>query len=73
MPSRAATVNARSVLTIKGIIMEFVSGILFTLFFGFIGNTIYKSHKKQLERSAYIPPAGLGSRPGKEFLDKQDR
>ena len=40
--------------------MEFLAGIIFTLFIGFIGYKIDQANKRKKTREAYIPPAGSG-------------
>ena len=47
--------------------MEFLAGIVFTLFVGFIGHKINQSIKKKKAREAYVPVKT--QRPIKDFPD----
>ncbi len=53
--------------------MELIPGILFTLFFQFIGYQIWKAYKRrQITRDAYIAPAPKPRPVPRDYSDRNE-
>ncbi len=52
--------------------MEFLAGVLVTLFVEFIGYEVYKSRERKKARTAYIPPAPKPRPVPRDYSDRNE-